>query len=140
MCGLLNKHTLSRKGAWGRRRGESTHPTYGLAQVIGLKHQKLGQDFQAYRALKQLRPHGVQVATQLQPGSIERREGRAIPERHATMLEQTMTAVRGKLPQERAERGCPVEGEKAATLTLALEEGLEKVVVVAEVVAATGKG
>jgi len=76
---------------------------YGLAKILGQRHPKIAQDFDAYAALEKLRPHGVQVVTRLQPEASERQRGEALPERHATMLEQAFSSVEGELSREDAE-------------------------------------
>lgn len=95
--------------------------TRNLARVTGRAHQKIVQEFQAYDALIRLRPSGIQVATRMPPSAPERRTGEAIPETHATMLEQAMTAVRGKVAEDRfqstytelAKTIAPLERDKA---------------------------
>jgi len=67
-----------------------------LAKVIGRAHQKVEQDMQAYEALIRLKPTGIRVASNLPPTSTERRAGQALPEYHATLVEQAMAAVRGR--------------------------------------------
>ena len=76
---------------------------HGLAKILGQRHPKIAQDFDAYAALEKLRPHGVQIVTRLQPEAGERQRGEALPERHATMLEQAFTSVKSELPPEGAE-------------------------------------
>ena len=74
--------------------------TRGLAKAIGRSHQKVNEDFQAYEALIRLKPSGVDVESKLPPSSARRRERSAIPEGHATMLEQAMTGVRSQISEE----------------------------------------
>ena len=61
------------------------------------------RDFEAYDALIRLRPSGIEVLHYVTPLAPERRAGEAIPESHATLLEQAMTAVRGKIAPEKAD-------------------------------------
>lgn len=75
--------------------------TKGLARAIGRSHQKIVEDFQAYEAMQRLRPSGVEVASKLPPQSAQRRSRSAIPERHATMLEQAMASVRSRIAADR---------------------------------------
>ena len=77
--------------------------TRGLARLTGKAQPKIVQDFDAYETLIQLRPRGIQVKSHLLPSAQERRSGEAIPEYHATLLQQAMLAVRGQLPEEKAE-------------------------------------
>jgi ParB/RepB/Spo0J family partition protein len=75
----------------------------GLARAVGRQPAKVVQDFEAYDALQRLRPHGVQVLSCLTPAADVRRRGEALPEYHATLLEQAFSSVRssGHLePQE----------------------------------------
>lgn len=67
--------------------------TKGLSKAIGRSHQKVVEDFQAYEAMQRLKPSGVEVASKLPPQAAQRRSRSAIPEGHATMLEQAMAAV-----------------------------------------------
>lgn len=76
---------------------------YGLAKILGQHHPKIAQDFDAYAALEKLRPHGVQIVTRLQPEAAERQRGEALPERHATILEQAFSSVESELAPEDAE-------------------------------------
>lgn len=73
-----------------------------LARVIGRARNRVIQDFEAYEAATILRPRGVDVLSGLRPSTPQRRSGEAIPERHATLLEQAMTAVKGRLSEEKA--------------------------------------
>jgi ParB-like chromosome segregation protein Spo0J len=75
----------------------------GLAKILGQRYLKIAQDFDAYAALEKLRPHGIQIVTGLQPAAEERQRGEALPERHATILEQAFSAVVGELPRESLE-------------------------------------
>jgi len=75
----------------------------GLAKMLGQRQAKIAQDFDAYVALEKLRPHGIQVVTRLQPEAGERQKGKALPERHATMLQQAFSSVRSELRSEEAE-------------------------------------
>ena len=74
--------------------------TKGLSRAIGRSHQKIVDDFQAYEAMQRLKPSGVEVASNLPPQSAQRRSRSAIPERHATMLEQAMASVRPRIPDD----------------------------------------
>ena len=73
-----------------------------LAQALGKTHTSVIQDIEAYNALQRLRPHGIEVVTRLPPTAEERMEARAIPERHATLLERAVSSV--SLPQEEKEK------------------------------------
>ena len=81
--------------------------TYGdtseLARVIGRRPASVLRDFEAFDALTKLRPSGIEIKPNIPPSSSQRREGRVIPEAHATMLEQAISAVRDKIPQGREE-------------------------------------
>ena len=72
-----------------------------LARAIGRQRNSIDRDFDAYEAMTILRPRGVDVVSRLSPSTPQRRSGEAIPERHATLLEQAMSAVRGKIPEEK---------------------------------------
>ena len=74
-----------------------------LARAIGRQRNSIDRDFEAYEAMTILRPRGVDVVSRLPPSTPQRRSGEAIPERHATLLEQTMTAVRGTIPEEKVD-------------------------------------
>ena len=73
-----------------------------LARVIGRARNRVIQDFEAHEAATILRPRGVDVLSGLRPSTPQRRSGEAIPERHATLLEQAMAAVKGRLSEEKA--------------------------------------
>jgi ParB/RepB/Spo0J family partition protein len=96
----------------------------GLAKVIGKNQPAISQDFEAYRALQTLRPHGMQVITRLSPDALQRQQGDALPERHAGMLEQAISAVGDTLPSDHRDRKyvelaraiAPLERERAAKL------------------------
>lgn len=77
--------------------------TQGLARALGRNRPSIARDFEAYEALVRLRPRGIQVVHNAPPGSNQRRSGEAIPESHATLLEQAISAVRGRLPEEKVE-------------------------------------
>jgi ParB/RepB/Spo0J family partition protein len=64
-----------------------------LAKVIGVSHQKITQDFQAYEMLLKLQPLGIRVASDLPPDSEERQRGEVLPEYHAVLLHQAMSYV-----------------------------------------------
>lgn len=76
---------------------------HGLAKILGQRHAKIAQDLDAYAALEKLRPHGVEIVTRLQPEAGQRQRGEALPERHATILEQAFSAVKSELSPEDAE-------------------------------------
>lgn len=86
---------------------ESDQKKYGensdLARAIGRRPASVERDFNAFDALTKLRPSGIEIKPNIPPSSSQRREGRVIPEAHATLLEQAITAVRDKLPQGREE-------------------------------------
>jgi len=75
--------------------------TRGLAKAIGRTHTKIVEDFQAYEAMQRLRSSGVEVASKMPPGAAQRRSRAAIPEHHATMLEQAMTAMRSRIQEDK---------------------------------------
>ena len=77
--------------------------TQGLARALGRNRPSIARDFEAYEALVRLRPRGIQVVHNAPPASNQRRSGEAIPESHATLLEQAISAVRGRLPEEKVE-------------------------------------
>ena len=72
----------------------------GLARAIGRGRSNIDNDFEAYEALTRLRPRGVSVRQSTSPQSSERRSGEVIPTAHAAMIQQAMSAVSAKLPQE----------------------------------------
>lgn len=74
-----------------------------LARVIGRPRSRITQDFDAHEAASVLRPRGVDVRSGLSPSTPQRRSGEAIPERHATLLEQAMSSVKGKLSDEKVD-------------------------------------
>ncbi|MFQ6033210.1 MAG: ParB/RepB/Spo0J family partition protein, partial [Candidatus Zixiibacteriota bacterium] len=73
-----------------------------IAKALGKAHTSIVHDIEAYNALQRLRPHGIEVVTRLPPMAEERREARAIPERHATLLERAISSV--SLPEEEKEK------------------------------------
>ena len=98
--------------------------TRGLSRAIGRSHQKIVEDFQAYEAMQRLRPSGVEVASKLPPQAAQRQSRSAIPERHATLLEQAIASVRSRVPADRldslyeelARMIAPLDQEKARRL------------------------
>ena len=98
--------------------------TRGLSRAIGRSHQKIVEDFQAYEAMQRLRPSGVEVASKLPPQAAQRQSRSAIPERHATLLEQAMASVRSRIPadsidatyEQLARMIAPLDQEKARRL------------------------
>jgi hypothetical protein len=64
-----------------------------LAKVIGISHQKITQDFQAYEMYLRLEPYGIRVASDLPPTTEERQQGKVLPEYHAVLLHQAMPYV-----------------------------------------------
>ena len=98
--------------------------TKGLSRAIGRSHQKIVEDFQAYEAMQRLRPSGVEVSGGLPPQSARRQSRSAIPERHATLLEQAIASVRSRVPADRldslyeelARMIAPLEQERARRL------------------------
>ena len=77
--------------------------TQGLSRALGRNGGSISRDFEAYEALVTLRPRGIQVVHNAPPADERRRTGEAIPETHATLLEQAMSAVRSQLPEGKAE-------------------------------------
>ena len=77
--------------------------TPGLARALGRNGTSISRDFEAYEAMVRLRPRGIQVVHNAPPASSQRRSGEAIPETHATLLEQAMSAVRSRLPEDKLE-------------------------------------
>ena len=77
--------------------------TRSLARATGCSNIRIVRDYEAYEAIQVLRPRKIEVKRNVPPSDPERREGRAIPEAHATLLEQAVTAVRSKLPEDRTE-------------------------------------
>lgn len=90
-----------------RRLQESDPEKFGdtgeLARAVSRRRASVVRDFEAFDALTKLRPSGIEIKPNIPPTSSQRREGRVIPEAHATMLEQAITAVRDKLPQGQEE-------------------------------------
>ena len=77
--------------------------TRGLARATGRTNPSIVRDFDGYEAIQRLRPRGIEVKPNAPPASDARRTGRAIPETHATMLEQAIASVRSRLPEDRKE-------------------------------------
>lgn len=82
---------------------ETFGDTNELARAIGRRRASIDRDFEAFDALTTLRPSGIEVKPNIPPSSSQRQEGRAIPETHATLLEQAIAAVRDKIPQGKEE-------------------------------------
>jgi ParB/RepB/Spo0J family partition protein len=61
-----------------------------LAQAIGVPHQKISQDLQAYEMQTRLMPYSISVASNLQPGDERRQRGELLPEYHAVLLHQAL--------------------------------------------------
>lgn len=74
-----------------------------LARATGRRYASVIRDYDAYEAIQVLRPRGIEVRRNAPPVDSERRAGRAIPESHATLIEQAISSVRSTLPDERAE-------------------------------------
>ena len=74
-----------------------------LARATGRRYASVIRDYDAYEAIQVLRPRGIEVRRNAPPVDSERRAGRAIPESHATLIEQAIASVRSTLPDERAE-------------------------------------
>ena len=95
--------------------------TRGLARATGRTNPGIVRDFDGYEAIQRLRPRGIEVKPNAPPTSDARRTGRAIPETHATMLEQAIASVRSRLPEDRRETAyedlaraiAPLEQERA---------------------------
>ena len=77
--------------------------TRELGRATGRTKPSIDRDFEAYEALQRLRPRGIEVKHNAPPASDARRAGKAIPETHATMLEQAIASVRSRLPEDRKE-------------------------------------
>ena len=77
--------------------------TSDLARAVGRRRASVLRDFEAFDALTKLKPSGIEIKPNIPPSSSQRREGRAIPEAHATLLEQAISAVRDKIPQGQEE-------------------------------------
>ena len=71
-----------------------------LARAIGRGRSNIDSDFEAYAALTRLRPRGVSVRQSTSPQSSERQAGDVIPTAHAAMIQQAMSAVGSRLPQD----------------------------------------
>ena len=95
--------------------------TRALGRATGRTKQSIDRDFEAYEVIQRLRPRGIEVKHNVPPASDARRAGRAIPETHATMLEQAIASVRNRLPENRSETAyedlaraiAPLEQERA---------------------------
>ena len=74
-----------------------------LARATGRRYASVISDYEAYEAIRVLRPRGIEVRRSAPPVDSERRARRAIPESHAALIEQAITSVRSTLPDERAE-------------------------------------
>ena len=83
--------------------GDRFGTTQSLARSLGRNRPSIVRDFEAYEALVRLRPSGVEVVHNIPPSSAQRKSREAIPESHATLLEQAMMAVRGRLPEDMVE-------------------------------------
>ena len=75
----------------------------GLAKATGRSYTGIVRDYEAYETIQVLRPRGIEVRRSVPPADSERRAGRAIPESHAILIEQAISAVRSALPEQRAE-------------------------------------
>ena len=64
-----------------------------IANMIGKNHGSIVRKIEAYRALQKLRPHGIEVVPKAPPTAEKREEAKAIPERHATLLERAINVV-----------------------------------------------
>jgi ParB/RepB/Spo0J family partition protein len=73
-----------------------------IAKVLGKHHEIIARDFDTFKALQRLKPLGVEVAPKVPPIAVERMEGKVIPERHAALIERTMSVV--NLPEEEKEK------------------------------------
>ena len=73
-----------------------------IAHMIGKNHATIVRKIEAHRVLQRLRPHGIEVVPKAPPTAGEREEGKAIPERHATLLERAISAV--SVPHEEKEQ------------------------------------
>ena len=74
-----------------------------LARAMGRRTTSITRDNEAYETIQILRPRGIEVRRSVPPADSERRAGRAIPEAHATLIEQAITSVRSTLSDERTE-------------------------------------
>lgn len=88
--------------------------TRGLARAVGRNYQTITRDLDAYDALIRLRPRGIDILHNITPSAPQRRAGEAIPESHATLLEQAMTSVRGKISPDQTDN---IYAELAKTIT-----------------------
>jgi ParB/RepB/Spo0J family partition protein len=93
-----------------------------IAKVLGKHHEIIARDFDTFKALQRLRPLGVEVAPKVPPVAEERIEGKVIPERHAALLERTMSAI--NIPKEERDRKYV---ELARTIAPLRQEEAEKV-------------
>ena len=75
----------------------------GLSMATGRSSSRISSDYDAYEAIVRLRPRGIEVKRNIPTSSPERRAGQAIPESHATLLEQAITSVRTQIPEDRAD-------------------------------------
>jgi DNA repair photolyase len=64
-----------------------------LADDTGQSPQKITKDFQAYEMLLRLAPHGITVSSDLMPTDKRRQQGVALPEYHAVLVHQAMSAL-----------------------------------------------
>jgi ParB/RepB/Spo0J family partition protein len=103
-----------------------------LAEALSLSnkktsHQKISQDFQIYAVLRKLQPHGFTLASHLPPSALERQEGKALPEYHAVLIHQAMSAL--------VEKGSVTEADadekmvELATLIVPLSQDMAKRVI-----------
>jgi ParB/RepB/Spo0J family partition protein len=64
-----------------------------LARATGLSPQKISQDFQADKIRTKLQSFGIEVSSDLTPSHEKRQRGEALPEYHAVLVYQAITAL-----------------------------------------------
>jgi ParB-like nuclease domain len=72
------------------------HSKHELARVTGLTHQKISQEFQAYDVRTKLDSFGIEVASHSPPSDEKRQRGEVLPEYHAVLVYQAITALVSK--------------------------------------------
>ncbi len=83
----------------------SAYSSYAaIARALGVRSQRIADDYAAYEAVRSLRRSGIEVAAAHGRPNEERQRRESLPYGHAVLLGQVMMAIRDRLPPNERER------------------------------------
>lgn len=75
-----------------------------IARALGLRAQRISEDYKASDAMRRLKPGGVAVATSRSESAVPEKRKGTLPFGHAVRLEETMAPLEKSVPKKKFER------------------------------------